>query len=417
MWASVSGTAGHVTVGAPMLDLDPIALARWQLARDRQRTHRFPFTFARKVARMRPSPLAFLRGASPLFYEILAARPHLTDGPDGEGWLVGDLHIENFGAFMAEAAGGQPAAPVFDLNDFDDAMVGPFRLDVLRLGTSLLLAARELGANGGQALEMVVELVNAWDAHVVRARPMPATPRPVAALIEQVRVRSRVDLLDARTRAVRGRRRFVRGPRYASLPPTVDRALPAAFAGYIAALPEARRPAPEQLAIVDAAFRIAGTGSLGVLRAAVLTTGKGGADGGWIFDLKEQSVAAGLAFGRVPAGPGATRVATAMRACLARPPRLLGTTRLVGLSMLGRRLLPQDDKLDLGRIAGADLPSLARYLGALLGDAHRRGAADAGGRPPRRTATAAERATLVDNAIRLAGIHESVYLAYCAQTG
>ncbi len=400
-----------------MLDLDPIALTKWQIARDRVRTQRFAETFARKVARMRPSPLAFLRGAAPLFYEILAARPELAHGPDCEGWLIGDLHIENFGAFVAEPSGKQPAAPVFDLNDFDDAIVGPLRVDVLRLATSLLLAARELGANGGQALEMVTELVDAWNAHVLRARPMPPEPRPVHALIEQVRVRSRADLLDARTRVVRGRRRFVRGPRYGELPPAVEKALPAAFGAYVATLPAPRRPEPGQLEIVDAAFRIAGTGSLGVLRVAVLVTGKGGPDGGWIFDLKEQGEPSGAAFGRAPPGPGAARVEAAMRACLARPPRLVGTTRLAGLSVLGRRLSPQDDKLDLGRIAGVDLPPLARYLGSLLGNAHRRGAEVAGVRPPKRAFTPAERATLVDNAIRLAGIHEGAYLAYCAQTG
>jgi uncharacterized protein (DUF2252 family) len=398
-----------------MLDLDPIALATWQIARDRRRTKRFAGTFERRVARMRPSPLAFLRGAAPMFYEILAARPELAAGPAGEGWLIGDLHIENFGAFVAEQAGRQGTVTVFDLNDFDDAMVGPLRFDVLRLATSLLLVARELGATGGQAIEMVSELVDSWDSHVLHARPMPATPRPVHALIEQVRTRSRTDLLDARTRLVRGRRRFVRGPRYGALPPAVEKGLPAAFAGYVASLPEARRPPPEQLQIVDAAYRIAGTGSLGVLRVAVLVVGKGGADGGWIFDLKEQGEASGAAFGRPPTGTGAARVEAAIRACLTRCPRLVGTTRLWGLSMLGRRLSPQEDKLDLGRIAGVDLPPLARYLGALLGNAHRRGAA--GKRPPKRVITAGERSALVGNAIRMAGIHEGAYLAYCAQTG
>ncbi|HKA86014.1 MAG TPA: DUF2252 family protein [Haliangiales bacterium] len=399
-----------------MLDLDPIALAKWQIARDRDRTQRFADTFARKVARMRPSPLAFLRGAAPLFYELLAARPELARCPDEEGWLIGDLHIENFGAFVAEAAGRQPAGPTFDLNDFDDAIIGPLRLDVLRLSTSLLLAARELGANGGQALEMVRELIDSWDAHLMKATAMPPLPRPVHALIEQVRTRSRTDLLDARTRVVRGRRRFVRGPRYAALPTAVEKGLEAAFGGYVESLPEELRPEPEQLEIVDAAYRIAGTGSLGVLRVAVLVAGKGGPDGGWIFDLKEQGPPSGAAFGRVPDGPGATRVEAALRACLSRPPRLVGTTRLAGMSMLGRRLSPQDDKLDLGRIAGADLPPLARYLGALLGNAHRRGAAAAGAAPPKRSWSAADRASIVDNAIRLAGIHEAVYLAYCAQT-
>lgn len=48
---------------------------------------------------MLASPHAFLRGAAPLFYEILAARPDLAAGPPGEGWIVGDMHLENVGAY------------------------------------------------------------------------------------------------------------------------------------------------------------------------------------------------------------------------------------------------------------------------------------------------------------------------------
>src|SRR5437016_1082570 len=82
--------------------LDPVRLAHRQLELDRERTARFPDLFARKLLRMSASPLGFLRGAAPLFYEILAARPELANGPGGEGWVVGDAHLENFGAYRPE---------------------------------------------------------------------------------------------------------------------------------------------------------------------------------------------------------------------------------------------------------------------------------------------------------------------------
>ncbi|SRR6266568_2223485 len=148
-----------------MLTIDPMALARRQIALDRTRTQRFAHTAERKVVRMRASPVAFLRGAAPLFYELMQAKPELAGGPPDEGWLVGDLHIENFGVFAAEAHGAEKAAAVFDVNDFDDCMIGPLRLDILRLATSLILAGRELAATGGQALEMVADLVDAWSVH------------------------------------------------------------------------------------------------------------------------------------------------------------------------------------------------------------------------------------------------------------
>jgi uncharacterized protein (DUF2252 family) len=395
-----------------MPSLDPMALARRQIANDRARTRRFPHTFARKCARMRASPLAFLRGAAPLFYELLTADPSLAAGPAGKGWLAGDLHIENFGAFVTHADGQRHSATVFDLNDFDDCMIGPVRFDLLRLSTSLILAARELGAHGGQAMHMVDQLIDAWGDHVCKAARLPTTPQPVLELIEQVRTRTRVDLLDARSRVKGGRRAFVRGPRYADLPRPIAKALPAAFEDYLQSLPEDRRPSPAQARIVDAAFRIAGTGSLGVLRVAVLVHGKGDPNGNWIFDLKQQGTPAGAAFGRVPPGPPAERLLRGMCSCLVAQPRLVGTTRLVGVSMLGRRLSPQEDKLDLTRINGVDLPPLARYLGALLGNAHRRG----GARVERRAWSDAARRALVTRAIRLAGVHEAAYLAYCVLT-
>ena len=85
-----------------MLAFDPVLLAKRQLAGDRAKTARFPGLYERKIARMSASPLAFLRGAAPLFYEILSKRPDLARGPAGEGWLTGDLHLENFGAYRPD---------------------------------------------------------------------------------------------------------------------------------------------------------------------------------------------------------------------------------------------------------------------------------------------------------------------------
>src|SRR5205814_7118322 len=123
--------------------LRPETLARRPIAIDAAKTARHPHLFDHKVDRMCAGPLAFLRGSAPLFYELLDRHPALADGFPGEGWLVGDCHLENFGAYRTDplrtgrAASKQGDRVVFDLNDFDDAFVGPWRLDVLRLVTSL----------------------------------------------------------------------------------------------------------------------------------------------------------------------------------------------------------------------------------------------------------------------------------------
>lgn len=391
---------------------DPIALAKKQLQRDRDATKRHEGLFAHKMDRMMSSPLAFLRGAAPLFYELLDKIPELAQGPAGEGWITGDLHLENFGAFKPSGHFEDGETAVFDLNDFDDCTIAPLRFDVLRLTTSLILGGRELGCDGRRSLSLCDELLGSYAKHLRSNAALPPEPPCVHTLTKTASNRPRTVLLDARTEVVKGARRFVRGPRYQDLKPDVRRAAPKAFDAYVQRLDEKDRPKKHQLEIVDAAFRVAGTGSLGCLRVAVLVVGKGGRDGHWVFDMKSEGTPSSANLVRMPKMNGAERVLSGMRACLAHPPRLAGTTSLLGLPMLVRRLTPQEDKLELAKIPGRELDALARYLGALTGRAHRRGAT----KIPKGSWKDAELAEVLEHAIRLAGIHESTYLAIANAT-
>jgi uncharacterized protein (DUF2252 family) len=397
-----------------MIHADPHAYVRDQLLRDERRCAPFHGIFQHKLGRMRPSPLAFLRGAAPMFYAILRDHPELARGPGGEGWIAGDLHLENFGAYRAgslveEDKKRHANTAAFDLNDFDDAAIGPWRLDVLRLTTSLLLAGRELHIGGPRALELADAVIDAHVEHACRAGKMPPVPRPVAALLETVRTRTRVQLLDMRTRAVHGNREFIRGARYRDVARSLQKRAAEAFERYVKKLVKEEKVDRDHFEVLDMAFRIAGTGSLGGLRIAVLVSGKGGRDGAWIFDMKEQGTPSASILLHCGDLKRAKRVVTAMQKCLARPPRMLGTTKLGDLSMLVRRLAPQEDKLMLSRLDNTDLLPLARYLGALTGAAHRRGAT----RFPKKAWSKDERKLLVQHSITLAGIHEAAYLAMC----
>ncbi|MGH7440648.1 MAG: DUF2252 family protein, partial [Polyangiaceae bacterium] len=353
-----------------MLRLDPVRLARRQLEIDRERTGRFPHLARHKVERMTPSPLALLRGSAPLFYELLEAHPVLFEGPPGEGWLVGDCHLENFGAYRAgtlsaRSRGARPGddGVVFDLNDFDDAFVGPWRIDVLRLMTSLILGGREIGTDGPTTLDLCDGLLDAYVGAAFHAKKAVPACGTVKTLVEKVGARSRKQLLDARTEVVRGSRRFVRGPRYEDIPAKLQAKAERAFARYTKHLPKGERPGRDEahvFDVVDAAFRVAGTGSLGCLRVALLVQGKGGTDGAWIFDMKEEGTPSAACLVRPPKLEPAERVEAALRSSLARPPRMIGTTSLRSSSMFVRRLAPQEDKLDLARIDGAELAPLAR---------------------------------------------------------
>ena len=391
-----------------MFTPDPLMCAQRQLERDRVATGSFPHLMPRKVERMTASPLGYLRGAAPLYYELLQDHPELERGPDGEGWLVGDAHLENFGAFRSAEGHGSEAV-VFDVNDFDEAVVGPFRWDVVRLLASVILGGRELGSTGTQSVQLCSAILDGYvPALCDGVRPKDAPP-PVRRLLEKVDQRTQKDFLDRRSERVGMARRFVRGDRYQDLAPQLVPEAHAAFQRYVEGLDPQYTVARAHFTIEDVAFRIAGTGSLGGLRIAVLTLGKGELDSRWIFDMKVEGIPSAQALAAKIPGPPAQRVLQATLACLEHPPRLAGVSEINGQSLFVRRLLPQEDKLDLSHLRREELPDLARYLGARLGLAHRRGAT----KPPGARWTPAEQAQLTDRAIVVASLHEGAYLALC----
>jgi uncharacterized protein (DUF2252 family) len=399
-----------------MPSLDPYRLARRQLDRDRAATAGWPHLFEHKLDRMRPSPFAFLRGTAPLFYEVLAEEPSLRRGPPGRGWIVGDAHLENLGVFRPggfdqpeSALRRGPPRAVFDFNDFDDASLGPLRLDVIRLTTSLLLAARDHGIDASRAVASAGALIRAHSRRLFQPRTrMPSPPPAVTQLLEKVIARRRKDLLDEWSEVVDGTLRIKRSRNLLEVPGRLRQQVIEALPRYVARLPEQYRPTEEQAQVVDVVFRVAGTGGLGHLRLAVLVVGKGCPDGCWIFDLKEQGApSTEVLLGKMD-GPPAKRVVEGMRTCLQFPPRLLGTLKLDGRSMVVRRLAPQEDKLDPKAITAESIEPIAACCGALLGNAHRRGAA----KLPGRGWQSADRHELLESAVRLAALHEAAWLAY-----
>jgi hypothetical protein len=100
----------------------------------------------------------------------------------------------------------------------------------------------------------------------------------------------------------------------------------------------------------------------------------------------------------------AKRLFEAACALVAEPPRQLAPIGPTPLgSLCGRKLCPEEDKLDLARLhVGPKLSAVVRVVGEILARAHRRSA----------TVTPAPTADLLDRAVYLAGLFEAVYLAY-----
>src|SRR6201995_3867087 len=97
---------------------------------------RIPELVPGRHGRMLVSPFTFFRGAALPMAADLAAAPDTGLRVQ----LCGDAHLSNFGAF-----GSPERCLVFDVNDFDETLPGPFEWDVKRLAASLVVAARDNG--------------------------------------------------------------------------------------------------------------------------------------------------------------------------------------------------------------------------------------------------------------------------------
>ncbi len=126
---------------------DPIAVL------ERQAASRVPDLVPIRYGRMAVSPFTFYRGAAAVMSADLARTPD-------SGLRVqacGDAHLANFGAFAAP-----DRRLVFDLNDFDESLPGPWEWDVKRLAASFVVAARESGFKRKQRAALVQRAVRAY---------------------------------------------------------------------------------------------------------------------------------------------------------------------------------------------------------------------------------------------------------------
>jgi uncharacterized protein (DUF2252 family) len=123
-----------------------------------QESQRAPELLPLRYQRMSASPFAYLRGAAAVMARDLSESPH--SGITVQ--LCGDAHLANFGMFAS-----QERNLVFDLNDFDETLPGPFEWDVKRLAASFAVAARDNEFDETQvraAAAMVAKSYRQWMA-------------------------------------------------------------------------------------------------------------------------------------------------------------------------------------------------------------------------------------------------------------
>ncbi|HET7379169.1 MAG TPA: DUF2252 domain-containing protein, partial [Gaiellales bacterium] len=139
--------SSHAAFEPPSTRPDPVSLL------ESQAPSRVAELVPIRYGRMLVSPFAFYRGAA------LIMASDLSTGPNTglRVQLCGDAHLSNFGVFASPER-----RLVFDLNDFDETLPGPFEWDVKRLAASMEVAGRDSGFTGAQRRAAVLDTVASY---------------------------------------------------------------------------------------------------------------------------------------------------------------------------------------------------------------------------------------------------------------
>lgn len=300
---------------------------------------------------------SFLRGTCHLFFNQLPQHPILQEAP--AAWICGDLHLENLGTYK-----GDNRLVYFDMNDFDEAVLAPCTWEIIRLLTSILIAAPSLSIDREGALELCRICLHSYATSLsggkARWIDRGAADGLIDELFKQVATRKRQDFIESRTTT---------SSKHRTICCTHGKALPASDAdklrihGWMNEY-AATKENPGFFNIIDVARRIAGTGSLGLERFVILIEGKGGVDGHFLLDLKE-SIPSCLAEKTPLAQPHwtseAQRVASIGARMQAVPPAFLEAVMVGEKSFLLKGLQPTQDRVDL-RGAAAHPKQLSRLM-------------------------------------------------------
>lgn len=367
---------------------------------------RVPALAALKYERMEASPFGYFRGAVPVMaydYSLAANTGILTQ-------LCGDAHVRNLGAYA-----GSDGRLLFDINDFDETIAGPFEWDVKRMATSLVLAGREGGANDGNCREaaevfldryrhtmasftrMPVLEVARFQVH--RLRNIPTVKR----ILEVAQRATATDTMEALTqvngKAARhkkaGKKQSpeletqaglpAKPPRiFKNMPPVLKRStgaeaerIVASLRKYVESLSPERQKFFLQYRPVDVAFKVVGTGSIGLRDYCIYMVGNGPKDPLFI-QIKQEVASAYAPYLRHSRGQGnhhshqGRRVVEGERLMQLQSDPFLGWTTLQGRDYLVRQLNDHKASVRLDDLKQAGLAEYARVCGDLLARGHAR---------------------------------------------
>lgn len=311
-------------------------IARFNVGRDRE-------LLAVKYKKMRKSPFSFFRGSAHLFWEDLAAgKIRLPDSP--AVWACGDLHLENFGAFL-----GDDGVACFDLNDFDEGALAPATWEVARFVTGVYVAGASLELKPAKATALAERFLDGYQAALRPGKPgrveRANATGIVRKLLHRVGRRKRALLVESRTTRKKGKTQLRVDGRHTVAVDDRERSVVTRWLTSFAA----SQADPGFFDVLDVARRIAGLGSLGLERYAVLVRGDGD-DANAIIDAKQapRSSLAQFTKQRQPRWSSEPdRIVAIQRRMQSVAPALLAAVKIGGGGYVLRELQPSKDRLSL----------------------------------------------------------------------
>jgi uncharacterized protein (DUF2252 family) len=163
-----------------------------------------------KYDKMSLSPFRFLQGSSHLFYYDVTRIPLGFDTPrDKPTWILGDLHIENFGV-----QGNAKGDIIYDVNDLDQGYLGSYLYDLIGMAVSVRLFAEKAGYDSVLAIRNnVLEYLHHLQTYALGKDPSDVcftrdnAKGPIKKLMKKAE-KKREELMGERTELVDGVRRF-----------------------------------------------------------------------------------------------------------------------------------------------------------------------------------------------------------------
>ncbi|MGD6746017.1 DUF2252 domain-containing protein [Streptomyces sp. BH106] len=325
-----------------------------------------PAAFRVKFRKMAASAFAFYRGTACLFYGDVEREQHggpYLDERTSRVWIHGDLHAENFGTYMDSTG-----RLIFNVNDFDEAYVGPFTWDLKRFAASMALVGYSKALSDEQITDLVRTYAAAYRERIhalatgaksdeVPPFTLDTADGPLLEALRDARSLTRFGLLESMTEIREFERRFAEGGGSIELDAATRYKVLAAFDGYLETLPEASLSRPDSYRVKDVVGRRGiGIGSAGLPSYNILLEGNSDAlENDVVIYMKQAQTPAVSRHITDPAIRGyfqheGHRTVISQRALQAHADPWLGWTELDGAGQLVAEISPYAVDLDWGDI-------------------------------------------------------------------